>query len=111
MSSVTPVQSRIPASSDQEIFNIVEFKGLNCIENPFSASPGSATDSKNIYLNDEGTLATRPRVHFEQTFPAGYNVKKVINVTKIDDNETFYRILNTSDEYVNLLRIDNEGIF
>ena len=111
MSSVTPVQSKIPASSDQEIFNIVEFKGLNCIENPFSASPGSATDSKNLYLNDEGTLATRPRVHFEQTFPAGYNVKKVINVTKIDDNETFYRILNTSDEYVNLLRIDNEGIF
>ena len=103
MSSVTPVQSRIPASSDQEIFNIVEFKGLNCIENPFSAS-------KNIYLNDEGTLATRPRVHFEQTFPTGYNVKKVINVTKINDNKTFYRILNTSDEYINLLRIDNESI-
>ena len=66
MSVITPVQYKIPSSLDEEVYNILSFSGIDCSENPFVMSSGSATDLKNLYINDEGTLSTRPRLNFER---------------------------------------------
>ena len=56
MSAITPRISDIPkgkSSSDYKVCNIVDFRGINCAENPLDIKLGEASDMKNLYVNDE----------------------------------------------------------
>ena len=70
MSAITPRISDIPkgkSSSDYKVCNIVDFRGINCAENPLDIKLGEASDMKNLYVNDELSLTTRPRLGWVET--------------------------------------------
>ena len=70
MSAITPRISDIPkgkSSSDYKVCNIVDFRGINCAENPLDIKLGEASDMKNLYVNDELSLTTRPRLGYIRT--------------------------------------------
>lgn len=70
MSAITPRISDIPKgknASDYKICNIVDFRGINCAENPLDIKLGEAADMKNLYVNDELSLTTRPRLGYRKT--------------------------------------------
>lgn len=70
MSAITPRISDIPkgkSSSDYKVCNIVDFRGINCAENPLDIKLGEASDMKNLYVNDELSLTTRPRLGWIKT--------------------------------------------
>lgn len=69
MHRTTPVITNTPSVSQTYRTAILsEFKGIDETVNPFSAVKNSAKECTNLYIDDEGTLVTRPRVEFVQTF-------------------------------------------
>lgn len=99
MSVITPVRSKIPSSPEQEMYNILEFGGINCAENPFAVSSGSAAELKNLYINDEGTLATRPRLNWEETLTLTPSTGKVLTVLKVKDDYYIYAVMTVDNEF------------
>ena len=68
MHRTTPVVTNTPSVSQTYKTAILsEFKGIDETVNPFSAVKNSAKECTNLYIDDEGTLVTRPRVEFVQT--------------------------------------------
>ena len=57
-----------------------EFKGIDETVNPFSAVKNSAKECTNLYIDDEGTLVTRPRVEFVQTLPTNERYYKTFKL-------------------------------
>ena len=69
MHRTTPIVTNTPSVSQTYRTAILsEFKGIDETVNPFSAVKNSAKECTNLYIDDEGTLVTRPRVEFVQTF-------------------------------------------
>ena len=69
MHRTTPVVTNTPSVSQTYRTAVLsEFKGIDETVNPFSAVKNSAKECTNLYIDDEGTLVTRPRVEFVQTF-------------------------------------------
>lgn len=69
MHRTTPIITNTPSVSQTYRTAILsEFKGIDETVNPFSAVKNSAKECTNLYIDDEGTLVTRPRVEFVQTF-------------------------------------------
>ena len=70
MHRTTPIVTNTPSVSQTYRTAILsEFKGIDETVNPFSAVKNSAKECTNLYIDDEGTLVTRPRVEFVQTLP------------------------------------------
>ena len=68
MSAITPRISDIPkGKGNYKVCNIVDFRGINCAENPLDIKLGEASDMKNLYVNDELSLTTRPRLGWVET--------------------------------------------
>ena len=68
MYRTTPVITNTPSVSQTYRTAILsEFKGIDETVNPFSAVKNSAKECTNLYIDDEGTLVTRPRVEFVET--------------------------------------------
>ena len=68
MSAITPRISDIPkGKGNYKVCNIVDFRGINCAENPLDIKLGEASDMKNLYVNDELSLTTRPRLGWIET--------------------------------------------
>ena len=100
MSSVTPRLLAVPSGGAPKIFNITNFSGINTAENPFSTSSTSAKDSLNLYINDEGTLATRPRLHLDSLY-SELDVSEILSAVKY--NEDYHIILYLTEENSNPL--------
>lgn len=84
MHRTTPVVTNTPSVSQTYKTAILsEFKGIDETVNPFSAVKNSAKECTNLYIDDEGTLVTRPRVEFVQTLPT---------------NERYYKTFKLYDE-------------
>ena len=84
MHRTTPVITNTPSVSQTYKTAILsEFKGIDETVNPFSAVKNSAKECTNLYVDDEGTLVTRPRVEFVQTLPT---------------NERYYKTFKLYDE-------------
>ena len=60
-----PVTFNVPSSTDYRFTNINNFRGVNISENPLQLSPESASDMLNLYVDDSGTLTTRPRLELD----------------------------------------------
>lgn len=70
MHRTTPIVTNTPSVSQTYRTAVLsEFKGIDETVNPFSAVKNSAKECTNLYIDDEGTLVTRPRVEFVQTLP------------------------------------------
>lgn len=68
MHRTTPIVTNTPSVSQTYRTAILsEFKGIDETVNPFSAVKNSAKECTNLYIDDEGTLVTRPRVEFVET--------------------------------------------
>ena len=84
MHRTTPVVTNTPnVSQTYKTAILSEFKGIDETVNPFSAVKNSAKECTNLYVDDEGTLVTRPRVEFVQTLPT---------------NERYYKTFKLYDE-------------
>lgn len=84
MHRTTPIITNTPSVSQTYKTAILsEFKGIDETVNPFSAVKNSAKECTNLYVDDEGTLVTRPRVEFVQTLPT---------------NERYYKTFKLYDE-------------
>ena len=84
MHRTTPIITNTPSVSQTYRTAILsEFKGIDETVNPFSAVKNSAKECTNLYIDDEGTLVTRPRVEFVQTLPT---------------NERYYKTFKLYDE-------------
>lgn len=84
MHRTTPVVTNTPSVSQTYKTAILsEFKGIDETVNPFSAVKNSAKECTNLYVDDEGTMVTRPRVEFVQTLPT---------------NERYYKTFKLYDE-------------
>lgn len=86
MHRTTPVITNTPSVSQTYRTAILsEFKGIDETVNPFSAVKNSAKECTNLYIDDEGTLVTRPRVEFVQDLPKNeryYKTFKLYHKTK-----------------------------
>ena len=58
------ITQKVPtfSSDDYKTFMIGDFKGIDKSVNPFNAIKSSAEECLNLYVDDEGTLTTRPRL-------------------------------------------------
>lgn len=106
MSGLTPQLQALPSGQDSKLFNITSFGGINYAENPFAASPSTASEMKNLYVNDEGTLSTRPRLQFDHNFNnQNYKVVQVLDLqsSKYESigefNSTILYITETDNGY------------
>lgn len=68
------ITQKVPtfSSDDYRTFMIGDFKGIDKSVNPFNAIKSSAEECLNLYVDDEGTLTTRPRIEFEFDIPPAY---------------------------------------
>ena len=84
-----PIVNNIPAQIDFKLQNITNFGGIIQQDNPLKLSINTASDMKNLYVDEYGALSTRPRT--ELVYDYGQAVKSSV---VIDD--TLY-ILTTSN--------------
>ena len=82
MSSVTPINYSMPASPEVKIHNILKFGGIDNAQNPMASADGSASDMLNLYLDENMSLVTRPRLDFVE--PLKYNIYGASCVYKTD---------------------------
>ena len=81
MHRTTPVVTNTPSVSQTYRTAILsEFKGIDETVNPFSAVKNSAKECTNLYIDDEGTLVTRPRVEFVETLPTNERYYKTFKL-------------------------------
>lgn len=81
MHRTTPVITNTPSVSQMYRTAILsEFKGIDETVNPFSAVKNSAKECTNLYIDDEGTLVTRPRVEFVQDLPTNERYYKTFKL-------------------------------
>ena len=81
MHRTTPVVTNAPSVSQTYRTAILsEFKGIDETVNPFSAVKNSAKECTNLYIDDEGTLVTRPRVEFVETLPTNERYYKTFKL-------------------------------
>lgn len=131
MRRTTPVTTKTPtfSSDDYKTAILSEFRGIDESVNPFNVVKNSAKEINNLYLDDEGTMVTRPRLEYVQklsrigvyfnTFKIFDKDKKWIWVmvytkpykiyVKVDENSPFveYSLETTSAPY--LYEMDSFG--
>ena len=98
MYKTRPVTFDIPQGDNYQTTTISSFKGIQYSENPLNVDPNSASDLKNVYLNDSGCLTTRPRIEKESA----------LNLTS---NEIVWNkiILNDKRIFIHTVSITNLG--
>lgn len=88
-----PIVNRVPAQIDFKLQNITNFGGIIQQDNPLKLSINTASDMKNLYVDDYGALTTRPRTELLTDF--GIAVKQAIVVDELmlilDDDNKLYK--------------------
>lgn len=105
MHKTRPVTFNIPAGQPIETTSISSFRGIQYSDNPLNVDPDSASDMLNVYLNDSGTLTTRPRIEFEKKYT---NMGEILNKVKLSDTMNFYQSL---DENLVKLWIETDEVY
>lgn len=105
MHKTRPVTFNIPAGQPIETTSISSFRGIQYSDNPLNVDPDSASDMLNVYLNDSGTLTTRPRIEFEKKYA---NMGKILNKVKLSDTMNFYQSL---DENSVKLWVETDAVY
>ena len=75
----TPVSFNTPASNAAKYFNYVDWKGIDENKNIFTVDQQSFEDCKNVYIDDDGILKSRPKLR-----PVN-NVKNIVDFWTFND--------------------------
>lgn len=108
MRKTAGVTFNIPAAPDYHLKNIMNFAGLNLSNNTFHADYRTAKDVKNLYVNDENILTTRPRldaVYHTNKVSAG-SITDSTNVRRIYLDEKHYLDIARNEQYIRLAEKD-----
>jgi hypothetical protein len=107
MSSVNPVNFKIPSGYEYKNVNINNFEGLNLSENPFEGSNAACQEVENLYINENGVLAVRPRL--EHIDSSEFTVNgPIYRVYEIDSTYTGY-IVGSIDKNVKPIIYDKNN--
>lgn len=85
-------------------FNFTSFKGINSKQNYISIDQESFEDAKNVYLDQNAQLSTRPIVGKITILP---NNQKIVKIIKIN-NVTFYHTVNDANTFYIYFYMANE---
>lgn len=80
---------------NEQYFNFSEFKGINSNKNYVGIDQQTFVDAKNMYVDQDGQLATRPTSKRIDILPAD---EKVISVVKVN-NLVIYQTLDDEGKY------------
>ena len=80
---------------NEQYFNFSEFKGINSNKNYVGIDQQTFVDAKNMYIDQDGQLATRPTSKRIDILPAD---EKVISVVKVN-NLVIYQTLDDEGKY------------
>lgn len=93
----TPEQVNIPrAGKEQDFLNMLEFGGVYQSNNPFNVPKNTAADMQNLYINEEGTFTTRPRLEKIATLN-DLEDENIISIFNLSDNSKF---IHTDKRYI-----------
>ena len=98
----TPITNRIPADIDYRVNNITQFGGIIQSDNPLMLKNNTAMDMKNLYVDENGVLTTRPRTSLKYNY-----AKSVKSAILIDD---ILYILTTSNELYKQTGVDSSNL-
>lgn len=97
------ITQKVPtfSSDDYRTFMIGDFKGIDKSVNPFNAIKSSAEECLNLYVDDEGTLTTRPRLDCQSDIvgdelPWNPAEDAIRNSFEFDYNGTHYHAITTN---------------
>ena len=81
-----PIRNKIPKAQKDYYENILGFKGIQQSDNPFNTEDGSCMDCKNVYVDKEWSLTTRPRIalmlDLKDAIAQRYSNKPYLDYTK-----------------------------
>lgn len=102
------ITQKVPtfSSDDYRTFMIGDFKGIDKSVNPFNAIKSSAEECLNLYVDDEGTLTTRPRLDCQSDIvgdelPWNPTEDAIRNSFEFDYNGTHYHAITTNQRQSN----------
>ena len=102
------ITQKVPtfSSDDYRTFMIGDFKGIDKSVNPFNAIKSSAEECLNLYVDDEGTLTTRPRLDCQSDIVGdelSWNPTEdaIRNSFEFDYNGTHYHAITTNQRQSN----------
>ena len=79
-----PITRNVPNAPDYKFLNLTSFGGLNMTDNPFTAPYNTASDCKNVYVDEFNALTTRPRLEkkydIKAKLPDGSEIVDVHNL-------------------------------
>ena len=97
------ITQKVPtfSSDDYRTFMIGDFKGIDKSVNPFNAIKSSAEECLNLYVDDEGTLTTRPRIDCQADIVGdelSWNptIDDIKNAFEFDYNGVHYHAITTN---------------
>lgn len=102
MHRTTPIITNTPSVSQTYRTAILsEFKGIDETVDPFSAVKNSAKECTNLYIDDEGTLVTRPRVEYVEKIQTSSKYYKTFKLYDKDKKWFWVSVyLNPFEVYV-----------
>ena len=102
------ITQKVPtfSSDDYRTFMIGDFKGIDKSVNPFNAIKSSAEECLNLYVDDEGTLTTRPRLDCQSDIvgdelPWNPAEDAIRNSFEFDYNGAHYHAITTNQRRSN----------
>lgn len=111
MRRTTPVTTKAPtfSSDDYKTAILSEFRGIDESVNPFNVVKNSAKEINNLYLDDEGTMVTRPRLEYVQKLS---RVGVYFNTFKIfDKDKKWIWIMVYTKPYMIYVKVDENSPF
>lgn len=91
-----PITRNVPNAPDYKFLNLTSFGGLNMTDNPFTAPYNTASDCKNVYVDEFNALTTRPRLEKK------YDIK-----TKLPDGSEIVDVHNLVNGYLIHYTVNN----
>ena len=80
-----PVQVNTPSSNDIKnyFFNHFNWKGVNADKNFLTVDQETFADSKNVYVNGENTLRSRPSIKRRKNIISNYDILDIWNINNV----------------------------
>lgn len=111
MRRTTPVTTKTPtfSSDDYKTAILSEFRGIDESVNPFNVVKNSAKEINNLYLDDEGTMVTRPRLEYVQKLS---HIGVYFNTFKIfDKDKKWIWVMVYTKPYKIYVKVDENSPF
>lgn len=78
---------------EEKYFNFAEFKGINSNKNYITIDQQSFEDAKNVYVDQNSQLSTRPVTKRISIIPS---TEKIVNIVKVNNLTIYHTVENTT---------------